>query len=166
MVKEIMSYPMLLVFALVVNLDVPVQTLNGDARSFPRDAIAPRSVFVVTFSKAASEQGAIWTRKLQEVHEQLAAAIFQVAILEDVPKLFRSFVISAMAKGIPEALHDHFWIAVTGGNKWQECVGAERAPNKAHVFVLDQRERIVWRGHGECSAASIQELLSLPQPTR
>jgi hypothetical protein len=42
----------------VASLKLPVQTFSDRARTFPQDAAAPRSIFVVTLSKAAaSEEG-------------------------------------------------------------------------------------------------------------
>jgi hypothetical protein len=41
------------------------------------------------------------------------AGIYQIAILDNVPSLVRSFVISALRGAIPKDLHDHFWIATS-----------------------------------------------------
>ena len=75
--------------ASVGGLSLPAATVDGDARVFPRDAALPRSVFVVTFTKAAGKQGSAWTSRLREVGEPLGTAVFQVSVIEDVPKARR-----------------------------------------------------------------------------
>lgn len=147
----------------ITGFAAPVRTLNGDERNFPRDAEVPRSIFVVTFSKAASTQAADWTRRLHDLQGTLNASVIQVAILEDVPRLFRSVVVSAMSKEVPENLHDHFWVAVTDSLGWQRIVNSS-AVGEPHIFVLDYRNDIIWRAHGLVSDTVINELLALAPP--
>jgi hypothetical protein len=147
----------------VAGMSLPVETLTGEARVFPRDASQPRSVFVLTFSKAASSRASDWTRELRRVQGKLKAAIFQVAVIEDVPGLFRTAVISALAHGVPAELHDHFWVAAARTADWERCVEA-MADDEPHVFVLDGRERIVWRARGRPDEATLRGLLQLPLP--
>jgi hypothetical protein len=149
----------------LAGLNLSAETLSGESRTFPRDAAQPRSIFVVTFSKAASPRASDWTRKLRQNQVKLKAEIFQVAVLEDVPKLFRSAVISALASGLPNELHDHFWVAVARTADWQRCVDSA-ADDEPHVFVLDDLERVVWRAHGQPTDVLLRELLDIPVATR
>lgn len=155
---------LLAVITTVAGLHLPVATLNGESRTFPRDAEQPRSVFVVSFSKNASAAASEWTRKLRENQGKLSAAIFQVAILEDVPSLFRSFVISSLGREVPQHLHDHFWVALSDTAAWQRCADSQSSA-EPHVFVLESGGRIVWRSHGPVSAQKIHDLLALQPPT-
>jgi len=149
---------------MVASLRLPVTTLNGASRIFPRDAEQPRSVFVVSFSKSASAAASEWTRKLRENQAKLSAAVFQVAVLEDVPGLFRSFVISSLGREIPQDLHDHFWVALTASAAWQRCADSQSSA-EPHVFVLESGDRIVWRSHGAVSDQKIHDLLALQEPS-
>jgi len=151
---------LLAVITTVASLRLPVATLSGEARTFPRDAELRRSVFVVSFSKNASAEASEWTRKLRENQGKLSAAVFQVAVLEDVPSLFRSFVISSLRREVPKQLHDHFWVALSDTAAWQRCVDSSSSA-EAHVFVLDSGSRIVWRSHGAVSEQKINDLLAL-----
>ena len=94
---------LLITLASVAGLNLPAKTLSNQERSFPRDAADPRSIFVVTFSKSASLHASEWTRRLLVQQSKLAATIYQVAVLEEVPGLFRSFVISALGAGCRKA---------------------------------------------------------------
>jgi len=149
--------------ASLTGLALPVTTLDGKQRSFPQDATAARAVFVVTFTKAASEQATAWSRQLNGQKGRLGAEVFQVAVLEDVPRMFRSMAVSGISRQIPEALRDRFWIATSGSKDGQQLTG-EGPAKEAHVFVLDGRSRIVWRAHGVCSEASLREIQALPAP--
>ena len=154
---------LLIALVSVAGLNLPATTLSNKERSFPRDAADPRSIFVVTFSKSASVQASEWTRRLLEQQAKLAATIYQVAVLEEVPGLFRSFVISALRRAVPQSMHDHFWVATTDSKSWQRCVDSTSA-DEPHVFVLDRRDRIVWRAHGGISEDKLNELSALTPP--
>ena len=149
------------VVSTVASLSLPVTTLAGNPRLFPRDAARPRAIYVVTFSKAATAEASEWTRSLRAQKDSVRAEVFQVAVLEDVPKLFRSLVISSMKRDIPTGLYDHFWIAIKAGQKWQECTDASNL-DEAHVFLLDRgSDSIIWRSHGPLSAPKLLELIKL-----
>lgn len=143
----------------LAGLNLPTQNLAGEPRVFPADIAQPRAVVVVTFSKKASDQATEWTRRLRENQEKMAASIYQIAILEDVPSLFRSFVISGIKRAIPKDLRDNFWIATSSSKQWQECTGSGSS-DEAHVFVLVDRSEITWRFHGAFSDATLHSLLA------
>ena len=143
----------------IAGLNLSTQNLRGEPRVFPADVAQYRAVVVVTFSKSASAEASEWTRKLRENQQKPAVSIYQIAILEDVPALFRSFVISALRRSIPRDLHDHFWIATSSSKEWQERTGS-RSLGEAHVFVLKGRSQITWRFHGAFSESGLQSLLA------
>ena len=143
----------------IAGLNLSTQNLKGEPRVFPADVAQRRAVVVVTFSKSASDEASEWTRKLRENQQKLAASIYQIAVLEDVPALVRSFVISALRRGIPRDLHDNFWIATSSSKEWQERTGS-RSLDEAHVFVLEDRSQITWRFHGAFSELSLHSLLA------
>jgi hypothetical protein len=143
----------------IVGLDLSTQNLKGQPRVFPADVAQNRAVVVVTFSKSASDEASVWTRKLREKQRDLAAGIYQIAVLEDVPALFRSFVISSLRRAIPRSLHDNFWIATSSSKEWQERTGSSSL-SEAHVFVLENRSEITWRVHGAFSEVNLHSLLA------
>ena len=143
----------------LAGLDLPTQNLKGETRVFPADIAQRRAVIVVTFSKSASDQATAWTRKLRENQERLAAAIYQIGILEDVPALFRSSIISGLRRTIPRELHDNFWIATSSSKEWQERTES-KSLGEAHVFVLEDRTQITWRVHGPFSEAAFNSLVA------
>jgi hypothetical protein len=142
----------------IVGSNLQTQNLKGEPRVFPTDIAQGRAVIVVTFSKSASNEASEWTRKLRENEQKLTASIYQIAILEEVPALFRSFVISALRRTIPRSLHESFWIATSSSKEWQEHTGS-RSSDEAHVFLLEDRTQITWRFHGAFSETSLHSLL-------
>jgi hypothetical protein len=144
----------------IAGLNLPTQNLNGEQRMFPADLALDRAVVVLTFSKKASDEATTWTRKLHENEPTLATSIYQIAVIEDVPTLFRSFVISALGRSIPRNLHDNFWIATSSSKEWQKRTGA-KSLHQAHVFVLEERSRITWRFDGAFAESVLQSLLAV-----
>ena len=143
----------------IVGSNLSTQNLKGEPRVFPADIAEPRAVIVVTFSKSASDEASEWTRKLRGNEQKLAASIYQIAILENVPALFRSFVISSLRRTIPRDLHSNFWIATSSSKEWQERTGS-KSLGEAHVFLLEDRSQITWRFHGAFSEPMLQSLLA------
>jgi hypothetical protein len=146
----------------VLSLDgwsLPTENLNGEPRRFPADIVESRAVIVLTFSKAASDQATEWTQKLRATGGKLSAGIYQIAVLEDVPALFRSFIISAMRRSIPRTLHDNFWIAIASSKEWQDRTGSTSL-GEPQVFLLEDRTQIVWRFHGAFSESALEALVA------
>jgi hypothetical protein len=108
----------------IAGLSLSTKNLEGEPRVFPADVTPQRAIVVVTFAKSASGQASDWTRKLRENQQVLAASIYQITILDDVPALFRSMVITGLKRSIPKKLHDHFWVATSASKQWQESIGA------------------------------------------
>jgi hypothetical protein len=149
----------------IAGANLSTQNLKGEPRVFPADIAQRRAVIVVTFSKSASNEASAWTQKLRENEQKLAASIYQIAILEDVPGLFRSFVISALRRAIPRDLYDNFWIATSASKEWQRRTGSGSL-DKAHVLLLEDRNQINWRFEGafsEPGLRSLFEALSAPK---
>ena len=143
----------------IAGVNLPTQNLKGEPRVFPADLASHRTVVVLTFSKAATDEASKWTRKLHENQRTPAAGIYQIAVLEDVPALFRSFVVSALRRAIPRNLHDNFWIATSHSKEWQERIGS-KSLDQAHVLVLEERGRITWRFNGAFAEPILQSLLA------
>jgi hypothetical protein len=144
----------------IAGVNLSTQNLKGEPRVFPADLNQGRAVVVVTFSKSASDEASEWTRKLRQNQQKLAANIYQIAVLEDVPALFRPFVISALRRAIPRELHDHFWIATSSSKEWQDRTGS-RSLGEAHVFVLEDGRQITWRFDGAFAEPILQSLLTV-----
>jgi hypothetical protein len=143
----------------IAGVNLPTQNLKGEPRAFPADLASHRAVVVLTFSKTASDEASKWTQKLHESQQTLGAGIYQIAVLEDVPALFRSFIISSLRRAIPTNLHDSFWIATSSSKEWQARTGF-KSLDQAHVFVVEERGRITWRFDGAFAEPILQSLVA------
>ena len=141
-----------------------VRTLGDEMRAFPRDVPVPRTIFVVTYSKAATTAASDWTKRLREIKPKWDVHLYQVAVLDDVPGLFRAPVITAMAAGVPQEMQDRFWIAELHGRHWRTFTDSE-VDEVPHVVVLDQRRRVAWRASGPATEEKLKELAALPPPS-
>lgn len=144
----------------IAGLNLSTHNLKGERRVFPADLSLRRAVVVVTFSKSASDEASEWTRQLRENQQKLAASVYQIAIIEDVPALFRSFVISALRRAIPKDLHDNFWIATSSSKEWRARTGSS-SMDEAHVFLLEDRSQITWRFNGAFSEPTLHRLIEV-----
>lgn len=140
-----------------------MRTLAGEMRAFPRDVPVPRTIFVVTYSKAATTTAADWTKRLREMKPKWDVNLLQIMVLDDIPALFRGAVITGIAATVPQEMHDRFWIAERHEHLWRDFTDSE-ADELPHVVVLDHRSRIAWRAHGPAAADKLQELGSLLPP--
>ena len=134
-------------------LQLPATTLRGEARVFPSDAEKPRAIFVITFSKAATNAAAEWTQKLREAKQP----VFQVAVLEDVPRFLRGFVISSIRGEVPAALQDRFWIVAGNAQTWRTVVDA-KDDKEPHVVLVENGERVTHVIHGAYSDEKLRGL--------
>lgn len=144
-----------LFFAAVLGLmpALPVENLKGERLVAPRDAI-----YVVTFTRDASAQGAEWSAELRKAFPQ--RDVFQVAIIDDVPGFARSFVTKQIRSGIPENMRGNFFVAKEKGAEWRKAVSFSR-PELAYVIVATPQGQIHWRSSGKFDAARLAELAAL-----
>ena len=155
-----MIVALLLAALSMAGTNLSTQNLKGEQRAFPADIVEGRAVVVLTFSKTASDRATEWTRKLREREQPLAAGIYQIAVLEDVPALLRSFVISAIKRSVPAELHQNFWIALSSSKEWQKRTGAT-ALDQPQVLLLEGRSEIAWHFQGAFSDAALRALVSI-----
>src|SRR5215510_4942554 len=72
------------------------ETLTGKKAVLPDDAKGHSAVLIVGFTKRSQSQTMAWSRQLAKDYGADTQILrFSIAVLEDVPKLFRGFVISS-----------------------------------------------------------------------
>lgn len=139
---------------------LPAETLDGRALVVPDDLPDRPALLIVGFTREAAIETSGWYRAIaQDGVVGQAASIHQVAILEDVPKPFRRFVIGGIRKDVPQALHGRFVLVVERSGAWKTLV-SYAGRDAAYVLLLDRQRRIAWRGEGKVDAAALQSLRS------
>lgn len=116
------------------------------------------AVLVFGFTKASKEPTRAWAEKiLAEFGNQSGFELYQLPVLEDVPRLIRGMVISGIKKGVPERLRDHFVPIVEGESELKKLAGYKE-PDDAYLVILDASGQIVHQTHGPYSDAAYAQL--------
>jgi hypothetical protein len=126
------------------------RTLSDREFTIPTDLPPGPAVLIVGFTRGSRTQTSAWSRQLADLKPD---AVFQVAILEDVPALLRRFVISGIKSDIPQALQDRFLIVTQGTPAW-EALRSSPQEDEACVLLLAGDRHIVWRGGGNVTEQS------------
>jgi len=112
------------------------------------------AVLVFGFTKASKGPTGAWADKiLAEFGTHAGFELYQLPVLEDVPRFMRGMVISGIKKGIKEDKRDHFVPILQGESELKKFVGYKE-PDDAYLIVLNRDGLIVQQTHGPFSDAA------------
>lgn len=141
----------------------PMPRLEGESFAsrkvvLPDDAQGKVAVLVFGFTKASKGPTSAWGEKtFSAFGNQAGFALYQLPVLEDVPRFVRGIVISGMKKGIKENRRDHFVPIFQGESELKKMV-TYKEPDDAYLVVLDPSGKIVQQIHGPLSDAAYEQL--------
>jgi hypothetical protein len=116
------------------------------------------AVLIFGFTKASKEPTSAWGAKIQsDLGSRAGFEIYQLPVLEDVPRFIRGMVISSIKKGVPESLRDHFVPILQHESELKKFVGYQEKDD-AYMVVLDTTGRVVYQLHGPFSDAAYQKI--------
>jgi len=134
-------------------------TLSGQAIQLPRDLPA-HALLVLGFSEKSSTDSAECGTRLQEaVPRQVDAKVFQLPVLEDVPRLIRGFVTRSMKKSVSARLQSTFVPVFDHESEWKRLTGFE-SPDDAYILLTGPQGAVLWRTRGPCSADKVRIVIS------
>jgi hypothetical protein len=134
------------------------ESLSGQKVRLPEAASGKVAVLVFGFTKTSKVATSAWAKKLSaDFSNRAEFALYQLPVLEDVPRLVRGMVISSMRKGVPEKARDHFVPILSGEAELKKLVSYKESDD-AYLVVLDRTGTIVQQTHGQLSAASYSPL--------
>ncbi len=141
------------------------ENLAGGKVILPDAAKGKVAMLILGFTKASKTPTGAWARKLNaEFANRPDFVLYQVPVLEDVPRLIRGMVISGIKKGVPENLRDHFVPIVSGEAELKKLVNYKE-PDDAYLVMLDRSGQIVQQQHSSSPDAAYapvrDEILSL-----
>ena len=139
----------------------PVPKLEGESFSgrkvvLPDDASGKVAVLVFGFTKASKGQTSDWARKLS-ADLRARAEVYQLPVLEDVPRFIRGMVISSIKKGVPENERDHFVPVLQGEAELKKFVNYKESDD-AYLAVLDRSGKVVQQMHGALTDSAYSSL--------
>ena len=133
-------------------LSLPVETLDGKALQLPA-AWPPQPVLlIVGFSRASREPCRAWSERWQ-AEPVGGLAVYQIAVIDDVPGLLLGLVARGIRKGVPAALRGRFLLVTERGEAWRK-LAAYAEPDAAYLLLFDARHELRWRASEPLSEAS------------
>ncbi len=130
------------------------ENLAGKDVVLPDASAGEVAVLIFGFSKASKNPTNAWATKLyDDLGNRSGFEIYQLPVLEDVPRFIRGMVISSMKKGVAQNRRDHFIPIVRGGDELKKLVNY-REPDDAYLVLIDRSGMIVQQEHGQYDSAS------------
>lgn len=105
------------------------------------------AVLVITFSRKAGEAAAPWTRRLTAEPQAPELAVFQVAHLQEVPRIFRGLITAMIKRGTPRQMHTTFVVLVTEEDLWKKFVDFKDS-GVPYLVLVNGTGQTIWRGQG------------------
>jgi len=138
-----------------------IQTLAGSSFVLPDDLEADTDILVVGFTQKAGSNTRPWTERFQQDFASAEGySVYPVAVLAGVPALFRSFALSSIRAGVPQADRGHFLIVDQDEKLWRAQVGY-RLPDDPYIIVLDRTGSVLARESGLFDEKSYQDAAAL-----
>ena len=153
-----LAFPGLLAIALVCGVvqgDLAAQqfprlqeeNLDGQQVVLPDAASGKVAVLVMGFSRASKTPTEAWAKRITSDFGRTSGfVLYQMPILEAVPKMFRGMIISGIKKGVPENQRPTFVPVVHNEDELKKLVGF-KGEDDAYIVVLDRSGKIVYQAH-------------------
>jgi hypothetical protein len=135
-----------------------LETLSGKPVSLPEAGRGRVTLLIVGFSRASQGPTGAWRGRFDgDFGKDPRYAMYQIAVLERVPRLIRGMVVGGMKKSIPPGRQDKLLVVFHDAEKWKEVMGFA-APDDAYVALLDPNGKVTWRRHGPFRDSDYAEL--------
>jgi hypothetical protein len=133
-------------------------SLAGSRVVLPDAATGKVAILIFGFSKASKGPTSAWAGKIQaDFGSRPEFALYQLPVLEDVPRLIRGMVISSMRKGVPDNMRDHFVPILQGETALKKFVNYGE-PDDAYLVILSRDGKIVEQSRGAPNDANCSNL--------
>ncbi len=135
------------------------QTLSGHPVTLPAATAGHPAVLFVGFSHSSQKALEGWSRQvaaqLKTTHPEVER--FDIAVIQDAPRLVRGMITHSMKGSIPASEHDHFLTVSQGEDELKKAADFSAADD-AYVILLDPAGKITWRTPGDVSDAVLKQL--------
>ena len=124
------------------------ESFAGQRVVLPDAAAGKVAVLVLGFTKASKGPTSAWANKLlADFGTRREFVLYQLPVLEDVPRFVRGMVIGSIKKGVPEDRRDHFVPILQKEAELKKFVHYHEADD-AYVVVLGRSGESLAIGHG------------------
>ena len=152
-----------LIAAALAQPSVVMPTIEGDSFAgrkvvLPDAARGKVAVLIFGFTKASKEPTSAWADKIfAEFGARTGFEMYQLPVLEEVPRFIRGMVISGIKKGVRENMRDHF-VPVLQHEAELKAFVNYREKDDAYLVVLDASGHVIDQMHGPFSDAVCLQL--------
>jgi hypothetical protein len=134
------------------------ENLAGQQVVLPDAATGKIAVLVLGFSHASGTSAGAWAKRIQsDFGKAPGLELYQLAVLEGAPRMFRGMIISGIKKGVPDNERANFIPVLHGAGQLQNLVGF-KADDDAYIVVLDRGGNVVYQTHGASVEPGYAEL--------
>ena len=134
------------------------QNLNGQQVTLPDAASGKVAVLVMGFSKASKTPTEAWAKRIESDFGKTSGfALYQMPVLEAVPKVIRGMVIAGIKKGVPESERANFVPVLHNEDDLKKLVGF-KGEDDAYIVVLDRSANVSCQTHGSSVDPGYAEL--------
>jgi hypothetical protein len=124
------------------------ENLSGHPIVLPNAAAGKVAVLIFGFTRASKSQTSAWAAKVEtDFGARVDFTLYQLPVLEDVPRIFRGMVISGIRKGVAESKRDLFVPILQGETDLKKLVHYQDLDD-AYLVILDRAGNIVGQVHG------------------
>jgi hypothetical protein len=131
------------------------ETLSGKKIVLADAVRGHAAVLVAGFSHDGGIACGDWMKAIRGDAALAGVEVYEIAMLEGAPGLFRGMIKSGMRKGLSSAEQDRMVVLTQDDKLWEKYfeVSNEKEPQ---VMLLDAKGNVVWRGHGAASVVEPQ----------
>ena len=134
-------------------------TLAGDQVNLESSLKGNTGILILGFTKKSGDQAKEWTKALlSEFSVDRSVVIFEMPILESMPRLVRGMAVRSMKNASSPTEREHFLPVFHNEMQWKQ-VAQFSEPDDAYILVLDRERKIVWREHGPMDDKRKTELI-------
>ena len=134
-------------------------TLAGNQINLESSLKGNTAILILGFSKKSEGQVREWTKALlTEISAEHSVVIFEMPILEGMPRLVRGMALRSMKNASSPTEQEHFLPVFHNEMQWKQ-VAQFSEPDDAYIIVIDREGKIVWREHGPIDDKRKTELI-------
>jgi hypothetical protein len=131
------------------------ETLSGKHLVLADAVRGHAAVLVAGFSHEGGMKVGEWMKALRGDSVFASVDVYEIAMLEGAPGIFRGMIKSGMRKGTPPAEQGHTLVMTQDQKQWEKFfgVGDDKDP---YVALVNANGDVLWRGHGPAATVEPQ----------
>jgi hypothetical protein len=131
------------------------ETLSGKKIVLADAVRGHEAVLVAGFSHDGGIACGDWMKAIRGDAALAGAEVYEIAMLEGAPGLFRGMIKSGMRKGMSSAEQERMVVLTQDDKLWEKFFEVTNG-QEPQVMLLDAKGNVAWRGHGAAGVVEPQ----------